>query len=180
MPTQKEVTVFKYDELTDKAKERARNEFLQNFDFDTEFLKDEFIEDLKAIGISANTKDLNWAAERGREWFFCIRNNGSIEDFKLFAKYCKKAGYKIDLRKQKYKDAYPSIETQHFAGARCENYITLEYDTDEELTQALQDKYEEFLKRIESEWEYETSEEYIKETIEANEYEFRESGELFY
>jgi hypothetical protein len=176
VPKQKEITVFKYDELNDKAKETARNNWLSDIPLDTDFLNDEFIEDLKAIGIYADSKELNWSAERGRDWFFSIWKCASIEDFKLFVKYCKKQGYKIDLRKRKYKDAYPSIETQHFAGSRSENYISLDYETEEEMTQALQDKYEEFLKRAEAEYEYETSEEYIKENFEANEYEFDEYG----
>jgi len=177
IPEQK-ITVYKFEELSQEAKYKAMADYMQHADVDTDFLNDEFVEDLSAIGIYADKKELNWEAERGREWWFAIWKGGSVEDVRKFLKYCK-----VDLRSKRARDLlkgeeYLLIETQHFACARAENYITMGCEQQDDLTKCLEDKYHEFLNRIEGEREYINSEEYFKDLCDANECRFLENGEM--
>ena len=178
MPEQRTITVYKFEELSEKAKEHALDKELENYDssFDSDCLKDEFVEDLKTIGISADKDEFNWSAERGREWFFCCRKKASIEDVDLFLKYCNLPFTFEQI--QEINDSWLTIETTHYAGTRCENYITAGYTHNYELTERLQDKYEEFLKRIEDSYEYSTSRESLQENLEINDYRFDEFGNI--
>lgn len=53
MPITKEVTLYHFDELSDRAKDKARDWWrdCENQDFDTEFLYDDFEECAKALGV---------------------------------------------------------------------------------------------------------------------------------
>lgn len=176
---EQEINVYKFEELSDNAKREAMSNYIEHgLDFEADFMKDEFVEDLSAIGIYADKKELYWSAERGREWWFAIWKGGSVEDVRKFLKYCK-----VDLRSKRARDLlkgeeYLSIETQHFACARAENYITMGCEQQDDLTECLQNKYNEFLNRIEGKWEYMNSEEYFKDLCDINEHRFLENGEM--
>jgi hypothetical protein len=177
MPEIKQTTVYKFSELSEKAKEKALNDNREiNTDYDwAEFLTEQFKDDLKKIGIYA--EKFYWDLDRNR--FMCLDKAGSIEDDKLFLKYCK-----VDLRSKRAREIINEnglqLKTQYFGGSRQENYIESNYETQDDLTECLQDKFNDFLKQLTENYEYLIGDEAIKETIEANEYSFRENGEMFY
>jgi hypothetical protein len=195
MPEQKTITVYKYDELSDKAKQFAMNHWLEHsddFSMNGDDMKYEFIDALKEIGIFADKKEFSWSAERGREWFFCLGKNAGFDNVKTFLKYCK-----VDLRTKfaKYlinnEDLNITISYSHYGGGVCYSHINSDgyFDlTDKEqnkfdefiehLDEYLQKKLDEFLNNLEAMYENVTSEEYIKETFEANEYRFDEHGRI--
>jgi hypothetical protein len=178
MPEIKEITVYKFEELSQKAKEKAMNEFLSGLDFafEADFILEEFITELKAIGIYAERKNFSWSLDR--EWFFCLGKEAEFEDKKLFLKYAK-----IDLRKKfakgiLYGEDWISLEISYHSGGRCENYVKYRYDYSEELTSALQDKFQSFLKQLQAEYDNVTSEEYFKDMADANGWVFDEYGRI--
>lgn len=186
MPQDISVKIYQYDELpTDKAKEKAREWYFEgaDFGFEADWLKDEFVQALKEIGVYADKENMAWSAERGREWFFCLTHGAEIEDTKLFLKYCKSLNKSIDLRKKMWQDVIKeygiTISTQHYGGGYCKNHIVSTDETEDTLTECLNAKFEEFLKQIEATWDNFTSTEYIEENIRINEYTFLENGERF-
>jgi hypothetical protein len=152
--------VYDFDELSESAKQKALNELYDInvndgwWDFD--------YEDAENIGV----KIIGFDIGRGN---YC---NG-----------------KMNLTLQ---DSIEKVLSEH--GATCETYKTaLEYKTkidrleeNDDFDDKLQEIEEEYLKDmlenylviLRNEYEYQTSEERIKETIKANEYTFTADGEL--
>jgi hypothetical protein len=170
----KEVKTYKFNELTETAQEKAIEHFEDinlNYDWaedDYEYFKDL----LKEIGISCKT----FYFSIDRDWFIAM-DKPSIDDDKLFLKYAK-----IDLRTKRAKeliDSGISIETKYYSGSRMENYISSGYTSQDDLTECLSNILEKFLRDLQKDYEYLTSKESIIERIEANEYDFKENGELF-
>ena len=160
------VKVYQYSELSDKAKEKARQWFLEGMD---SYWYDSTYEDAKQVGIEITGFDI----DRGS---YC-----NIEFIKTPEKI---AGYIIGNHGN-ICDTYKDSET--FISAL--NQLKIKYPSDDERNS---DEYEEaseelvaeyknalsqsYLVMLRKEYEYQTSEECIAEGMEANEYEFTEDG----
>lgn len=158
------VKLYKFEELTEKAKEKARDWFRSGFDGQFEF--DTILEDAKEVGLKI--LELRPTGIQGN-------NRG---EFITTARECAE---KI------VKNHGESCETYKTAAAYLKDISTLEVDEDgefvnedeaDELTKEF--KYsllEDYRVTFEKEEEYQNSDEVVDENIIANEYEFTDDGE---
>lgn len=138
------------------------------------YLYDDFKEALKEIGVYCE----KFYFDLDRDSYIAMEKP-SIKDTRLFLKYCK-----VNLRTQYAREILNKygiqIQTKHHSGNYITHYVTKNgYDEQPELTECLNDTLQEFLSQLQQTYNYLTSEEAIRETIEANEYEFTQEGELF-
>lgn len=170
MPRKKEITVFKFSELSDRAKEKARDGYREGA-LDYEWW-DTVYEDAKNIGLKITGFDL------GRGSYVEGSFTKSADDVaKLILE-----DHGKDT--ETYKDARDFLADQEKKWAKEKE----EEDEDEDKIygEVSEEDEEEFLKTLcedyriilEKEMEYLTSNEAIDESIEANEPEFNEDGTL--
>jgi hypothetical protein len=156
------VKVYKYSELSDKAKEKARDWFLENAVFD--YWYDSTYEDAKQIGIEITGFDID---------------RGSFCNIDLLNGYNKTALLIIEQHGE-------CCDTYIAAKEFLLEYGKLELDSegyvkDSEQKETIKETFHialknAYLSNLRKEYEYQTSEECIAEGMEANEYEFTENG----
>lgn len=190
----KKTKVYKFNELSEEAQQTAIEKLYDiniNYEwYDGEY--DFFKEDLKEIGIACSS--FYFSLDRD---YHIYMDEPYIENYEKFRqavfKYADNKKFNRIAKSQWMLEAFNevsdniSIETQHYAGSRASNYIqisnihtgTFSDLYEKEAEELLKDKLEEFLNALQKQYEYYTSEEAIKETIEANDYEFTEEGELY-
>jgi hypothetical protein len=166
MPREISLTVYKFDELSDDAKQKAIQN-LYDINIDYEWWESTY-EDAALIGCTIDGFDLD---------------RGSSIDFT-----CSDAG---ETAEKIMKEHGPDCETFKLAAQYVKDYDALERDEEGDLTSAGEDAKEEldrdftralseeYLSILRREYEYQTSEEAIIETIEANDYDFTEDGKLY-
>ena len=167
-----EVTLYTFDELSDKAKEFAINEYRDiNVHYDWYQCS---IETFSEFGIVIKSFDLH--------------NKGTIElDFKYnLDDICQSFVYEFNNNSiaecaKEYLEAKKKLnktyENEFDEWGECE-----EYNEELELLDGLftKDLEEEILSWLDSEYEYLQSDEAIAETLEANEYDFDINGKVLY
>jgi hypothetical protein len=163
----KETKVYKFDELTDKAKEKAmENLYDLNVDYGW---WDYMYEDAANVGLKLTSFDLD-------------RNRHAKGEFTLSA---------AEVAANIIRDHGEQCETYKTAQAFLDeiNSLTMPDDDSDEFSEwenkmlELEDEFlksllEDYSIMLQKEYEYQTSEEAIIETIRANEYEFTEDGKL--
>lgn len=203
MPNVKEITVYQFEELSESAKQRAREWFAQTIEFDAEYCHERIEEVGKMIGITFDGRtvqtmggktrtvpDFSWDIDRGAFFKF----SGSYEFKKGFAAKIRKEFKRGDKHWEALFDCVDmlvsiqrshgfrisaSINGDHY---RSNIYVQAQKDGDDcDAADAdMQDAMETFahwamnLIRMNFEWEY--SAECIDDNIIANEYEFDEDG----
>lgn len=160
----KTINIYSFDELSDDAKETARNWYRDGaLDYDWwEFV----YEDAERVGLKITGFDLD--RRRHAEGKF----TDAPED--VAGSILKEHGDTCET----YKTA------AQFIADRASLIADLEDGTEVEDTEAYEDLKEEFLKSLledysiilQNEYEYQLSDECVDETIRANDYEFLESG----
>jgi hypothetical protein len=167
----KTVEAYKYDELSDQAKEKAIEHF-SDINVDHDWWSGS-CEDAKNIGLKITSFDLD-------------RNRHAEGNFIIDAENCAKAIIKEhgkDCETYKTAKAYlKEYKTAFDAMEKAEDGEVLHYQDE----QTLQDINNEFLKSLledysimlQKESEYLTRQEAIEETIRANEYEFTKDGKF--
>jgi len=169
-----QMRVYQFDELSEKAKEEALQKLRDiNVDYDWwEPYYEGFREELRKIGIEAE----DFGFDLGRGAYLYI-NKGYFTDEERFLKL---AG--VDLRRREAKDALQyGIElcTKHLGGGDAYNYCDPNNLEDVNICEYLKDVLRGFWEELRCAYNYLISDEAVIETIEANEYEFTEQGELF-
>jgi hypothetical protein len=170
-------TIYEFDELNDEAKEEARQWFREaggNF-YDGWWDWGGIEEDLEKLGLGCDTKEMCFDLDRGSYLYFHGKGIW-ISDLRKFLK-C--AG--VDLRSKDARDLLESgdisIQTSHYGGGYAKNYIEPEYDIDNiDLTDYLNDVFQDIIRDLRKEMEYLESDEAVDETIRANCYTFLENG----
>lgn len=154
----REITVklFKFDELTDKAKEKARIWFREGNDGQFEW--ENIQEDAKAIGLEIQMLDQH-RANQGRLLWDALEVAEEI--IKEHGKDCET--HKTALR--------------YLKQLKKENDENLSYEREKTETEFLHDLLEDYRIILDKEYEYQNSDEVIDETIMVNKYEFTEDGE---
>ncbi len=176
-------TVYKYDELSDKAKDKVI-EKLYDLNIDHEWWDcryEGFKEDLKEIGLECKT--FYFSLDRD----YNIEANGlRIDDINKFVR-------SFD---EKVKDSVISaaeIFLEHHTGRNSWSTFTVNYDIPDRCpklqkavnrlvdacNEKLKDVLEGFLCSLQKEYDYLTSREAIEETILCNDYEFLENGKVY-
>ncbi len=169
-----QMRVYQFDELSEEAKEKALQKLRDiNVDYDWwELYYEGFREELREIGTEAE----DFGFDLGRGAYLYI-NKGCFVDQRRFLK---SAG--VDLRRGEAKDALQyGIElcTKHLGGGDAYNYCDPNNLEDVNICEYLKDVLRGFWKELRDAYDYLISDEAVVETIEANEYEFTEEGELF-
>lgn len=170
-----ETVVYKFSELSEEAKQKAI-ENLSTINVDHEWY-DSTYEDAENIGIKIDSFDI----DRGS---YC--NGKFIED----SNHCANAIIKNHVEScdtfkdaKNFLDEWGKLVTKYSDGINTDK---VHEDKEYEFDQEADELESEFLKTIledyriilQKDYEYQTSEEAIKESIEANECEFTENGKL--
>ena len=169
-----ETTVYTFDELTPKAQEKAINH-LWDINIGYEWW-DYMYEDAATVGLRITGFDLDRNRHATGEWMWsALETANKITDehgencdtYSTVNEYlCSR-----DQLVKKYSDGTDQVteENEYQFDQDCG-------DIDREFLRSLLEDYSLTLQR---EYEYLTSEEAIKETIQANEYEFTAEGDLY-
>lgn len=192
--TKHEVTTYSFAELSDDAKEKAIEKFRDtNVDYNDWY---EFVYD------DAKTAGSLLGIEIERIYFSGFWSQGDGAMFEGRYEYCKgalkaiKDEYPTDTELHSIAENLQKIQRRYFYGLdiRTEHrghyyhentmhVTTFDRDGREIEIDAMDDTLRDFCRwiynRLETEYEHLTSNEVVKETIEANEYEFMENGEQY-
>lgn len=197
-----EVTEYTYEDLSDTAKEKALSDYCANgLDYDWwDSVYDDFMSICEIIGI-----DISGTKSRPAIWFSGFWSQGGGACFEGSYYYRKGATKKIAeyapndkelnrivstmqaiQRKYFYQLTASIVHRGHYHHSGTMQVIVehAEYpyrdigDAEEELTQCLRDLADWLYSKLESEYEYLTSEESFRESCEANEWRFDEEGRL--
>lgn len=198
----REVTtnVYKFEELDDRAKEKARDWYRQNaLDYDW---WDSVYEDAKQIGIILGI-DMNHKGKDPCIWFSGFSSQGDGACFEGSYRYAKGASKEIrkyapkDTELHRIADALTKIQRPAFyqltatvrhsdryyhaysttIGVNDRDGYEIHDDTENAIVEALRDFMNWIYRQLEKEHDYLMSDESVDENIKANEYEFTEEGE---
>ena len=192
-----ETKAYKFNELSEDAKEKAiQNLYDINVDYEWyEFEIDDFKEEISKYGIDFDEKKVYFSLDRDNYLYF---DKAWISDKKLLLKKLKKDW---DIKSWDYKKVLKHIDEIEFTidknlygGSSGRNNVNIDdYSEANKLNLFISDyliKYgdidnwfyteitQELKVRLNKSYDYLTSEESIIETIETNDYEFTEEGEL--
>lgn len=208
MPKIKQTTVYAYKELSDKAKERARDKF-REWACDDDHWFEAVYEDVERIaplmGIHFKKREVRLLGGGTRSkpciWFSgfssqgdgaCFEGIWNASDVQL--RQLKKYAHKdAELHRicrefrdvaRKFKDASFTVEHRGHYYHKYSTDFEFPYDrelpeeTRKQLIEAARDFMEWIYRSLEAEYTYQTSDECLEEMLEGNEYEFCESGKL--
>lgn len=156
------IKTYKYAELSEDAKEKARNWYLKGFDFQFEW--DCIQGDAKTIGLKLE----EWEYRRYAKGDFETSGRECAEKIiKEHGKHC-----------ETYKTAKAFLKDWKIADREDEKK-GIDEKTEEVEAEFLKSLLEDYRINADEEYEYVQSEEAIAESIEANEYDFLEDGTRF-
>lgn len=197
MPTKREILIYTFDELSDKAKQKALDDYRHKgwgFDeFHVENLSEWFIEVLKdEWGIEVAPKDLQWQLSyvQGDDVAFSgdvdldkfLKKMGGLEKFKAL----KRGGEWIvwaRVTTTRYGHGIPAMggETELDYDYEADDYDAMEAlaaELEETVKEGATDAGSELMSAGYKEIEYQSSDEVIAENITANDYEYDEQGNM--
>lgn len=194
-----ETKVYKFDELSDKAKEKAREWWRRAQDGDN-FWSECVIEDAKEIGklLGIDIDNIYWSG-------FCSQGDGACFTGTWRSSSLKPGAVKefapkdTELHRiasvfEEQAKAYPFstfhvTHRGHYQHQYCTEFDFRVTDNDdneveapnieEELTAAARDFMAWIYATLEKEWEYQNADDQVDDNIKANEYTFEENGHRF-
>lgn len=178
-----EYTIYKYDELSEEAKDKVIEKFI-DINVDLEWWDcsyDDFKEDLAEIGLECDT------------FYFSLNRDSHIEASKLrliddekfvrsFNKDIKDSlisAAELCLEHHTGRHSWDTFTSNYDVPDRCPRLQKAVFSLIDACNEKLKDLLETFLSRLQRECDYLTSREAIEETILCNEYEFLEHGEMY-
>jgi len=178
--------VFKFSELEKETQEKVI-EKLYNINVEYDWWADDCIyeEIAEKYGLGIDMSEICFDLDRSNFCYFETYNHGQKDNYTKgifidnYSKFIKKAGLK-ENKALKENDFY--IDHKHYGGGDGKNYIEGDNLTEKELEKletCLESFTEEILSQLKRNYNYLTSEKSIIDTIEANEYDFLENGEMF-
>ena len=175
------IQLYNFEELSEASKEKAIEDYREHNYMDYEWwdwLHEEFHEKLKEIGVSC--KDFSWELDRGRNFEM---NNPIIFDEKLFLK---SAGFQKELILCSLDEfGIGSIDVNEYGNVNFLVYDNEDMeraeeifgkDIEEKLGDYINNITNGFFERLEKEYEYMGSDEFIREELINNEWEFTVEG----
>jgi hypothetical protein len=186
------VNLYQYDELSDKAKEKARNwyrscdngEFAEDVIYDAKEISKLFGLQIDKVYYSGFWSQGDGASFTG----YYSYQKGALKAVKSYA------GRDTELHQ--IVEQLQEIQRKSFYGVSCKirqhgNYVhemTMQFDIDisrqsyddmeDELAEVLRDYARWIYKRLEAEYDYQNSDEAVEESIISVGYEFLESGDI--
>jgi hypothetical protein len=203
-----EQTVFKFSELTDAAKEKAREWWRTDYDIDLDHVIDDAVTVADLFGLDIRKKTVRLMNGKTREdpqvyWsgFWSQGDGASFE-----GAYAYRTGALHSVKNYAPQDADLHAIVRRLQRVQARNFYRLQADitqsgpyvheitmrvdvsrTDhqtlsvadgEELSDCLRDFARWIYRALETEWEYQASDEAIDELMECNGYEFTEEGRI--
>jgi hypothetical protein len=171
-----EIQLFKFNELSDKAKEKALMEYYDwNVNFDW---WDSVYYDAKNVGITINGFDI----DRGNYCEIEFKYDATDICHKIIMEH----GENCEIHKiaTKFLSDYDELVKKYSDGVKTnivteDNYEDFDNEDIELVSELHRELSEEYLSILRKEYEYLTSEEAIIEALEANEIEFTIDGEIY-
>ena len=182
MPTTRTIVVYKFDELSEQAQEKALERLWDiNVDYDW---WEHIYEDTETIGIRITEFDLDRNRIRGHltenplEAFKLVRQNHGkdCETFKTAKDHLNK--YIQAFIQWHDKELKEDDAPSGWNKVTWLREFAYEDEVDELGRDYLHSIFEDYLIILRKEYEYQTSREQVIESIQANEYEFNENGTL--
>ena len=198
--------VFAFDELSDDAKENARNWCREGDDFYTECIYEDAATIADILGIDLRQRPVKLMNGQTRYdpaiFYSGFYSQGDGACFEGEYRYKPGAAKAIrnyapqDAGLHRIADQMQAVQRQNFYQLRatcshrgrcyhsgCMSVDVLRYDekphdAEDDITQLLRDFADWIYERLETEYDYQTSDEAVDESIRANEYEFYEDGEI--
>lgn len=207
MPIVKEVTVFQFDELGESAKERARQWFLEGFEFDSECALESIATAAKILGIEIETRTAHLMGGGTRQEpaiHFEVGSQGEGISFDAGYSYAPGSRKAIraefgDTELHGIADALASAQKPEFYWMAARLVGSHRYhstrvheverngrdrDPAERNAEALESALDDFTSwafaQIKADYEDQMSDESVDESIRMNEYEFDERGSRAY
>ncbi len=169
-----QIKVYQFDELTEEAKEKAlgklRDTNVDYYWWELEY--EHFKAELEKMGIVAE----DFAFDIGRGDYLYITKGGILDEKKLL----ESAG--VDLRTEEARDALTygiTLKTVYQGAGQGYNYFEPNDFKEVNICEWIREILRGFLKELRDTYYYLISDGAVVDTIEANEYEFTEEGELF-
>ena len=194
-----EKTVYRFNELSDSAKETARDWYRTGgLDYDWwDAVCDDFDRVAEILGISVSEKYFSgfWSQGDGACFFGSYRYaKGAARAIRDYAPQDKAlhdiADALAEVQKRNFYSLTASISRHYGAGNHChentmavsvdrdgDNYQDPTSDAEDIVEEAMRDLARWHYRQLESEYEYLNSDESVDEAINANEYEFTEDGD---
>ena len=206
-----ETNVFQYDELDDRAKERAREWYSRRVfedSCDWEFVYEDAAEVADILGIDLRQRRVQLMGGGHRYepsiYFSGFWSQGDGACFEGTYRYAKGATKKIreyapqDKELHRIADELQAVQRKHFyhliasmnhTGHYCHSgcmSVEVEHnedryrdisDAEDDIRQLMRDFADWIYECLSDEYDYQTSDSAVEETIRANEYEFDEDGE---
>ena len=189
----KQIKIYKFDELSEEAKESAIEDVRNNecyLDYEWfDYLHEGFIEELNTIGVDC--EGFEWDLYRGRE-FKADTNGIMVTNEQKLLKSVGLTKWLIinELRKDKTElysiglDEYGEADVELGQKEDYEEWSDEEYadrqkeveKIKEKITEFIKEKFEKFWDTLDKEWNRLNSDEAITEDLEMNDYEFNEDG----
>lgn len=196
-------TVFKFDELSDSAKENARDWYRNGLEFDPDSVYDMAIVAGRIIGVEIDRRGqettrpaIYWSGFSSQGDGACFVGSYS---YKAGSVAAIKAEFPNDTELHKIATELAQIQRRYFYGISASVTHTGRYsheystsihvslrnddyapeDVAETVSELLRDFMRWIYRSLEKEDEYQRSDEVVDDMIRVNEYEFDESGEIF-
>jgi len=197
MPTLANIQAFEFSELNDEAKDKVR--YWVNDDFVIETVSDTIENDLEYYGLEINAKSLTWDIDRAWSIAFdgevkeekalvCKAIVSALTDRQarcLLAwidhglmtlsvgirsqRYGQDYGLKVELETD-YNDPFPY--NPHYAPEKLTGFEALLHKVEEYIEDYVKDIAEKALRNGREDYEYQFTDEAVKESCDANEYRF--------
>lgn len=191
-----EIEVFSFDELSDDAKERAREWFRQGIEFDTiDIIECTILDAAKLLGITIDRRRTGYAIDWDTNpvgaafvgsWRASDVKPGAIEKEWPQKSTLHVIARDLEAVARDFPDAYANLDTGRGCFQRVEAYAEVGDDPDDcsdDVAQLVVDSLTSFAHwmatTIAAEYEYQYSDECVNESIEANGYEFTADGEVY-
>jgi hypothetical protein len=188
--------IFKFDELSDRAKEAARDWFRRDYPYNDWW--DHIYDDAVAVGEILGVTFEHKKAHQPSIWFDGLDGNGG-SSFDGTYSHAKGSAQNIrvyapqDKELHRIADALVEVQRKSFykLSARCsssvrsnwlnvevfhQDYLSVPPERIEAVEEALRDFNGWIFKQLQTEYEYLMSDEQVDESILANDYEFDEDG----
>jgi hypothetical protein len=200
-------TLFTFDELSDKAKEKARDWYREDTPFDNDFYDFKRVAEILGVTLATESIPLMNGETRRAPSIYCsgFWSQGDGACFEGSYSYKPGASKTIrdyapqdtDLhciadelqavqRRYFYKLTASCSHSGHYYHSGCmsvnvdldDSYASVSGADEDEIIGALRSLADWLYRQLKSEYEYQNSDEVIDENIRANEYEFEEDGSI--
>lgn len=191
MPKQIQTTVYEFDELSEAAKEKAREWFRSGYEFDSEYCIDDAMRIGKLLGLEIENVYWSGFSSQGDGASYTGSYSYAKGALAAVMEECPtdKVLHNIAIALQDMqRRAFYSLSAEISQRGHYSHEMTMQFnisdsrgidvseDTEESLKYTLRDFARWIYRNLESEYEYVMSDEQTDENIRANEYTFDENG----